>query len=54
MVWWVDPIIRYSIQIISCASAKNTLNNVIMELVRRLTNISRYSGVGGIQGLGQL
>ena len=41
-VWWVEPSIRYRIQIVSCASEK------IMELVHRLTNIPRFSEVGGI------
>ena len=48
----MEPIIRCRLQIVSCASAKITLNNGI--LVHRLTNIPRLSKVGRIQGLRQL
>ena len=37
--------IRYRIQIVSCASVKITLN----KLVNRLTNIPRFSGMNGIR-----
>ena len=37
----------------SCASAKITIDNYIMELVHGLTNIPRFTEVGGIQGLEQ-
>ena len=48
MVWWVEPTIRYRMQIVLCASAKFALNNGISN---RLTNILEVSG---IQGVGQL
>ena len=38
-VWWVEPIIRYRIQIVSCASAKFTLNNGISAQVNKYLKI---------------
>ena len=38
-VWWVEPTIRYRMQIVLCASAKIALNNGISN---RLTNIPRF------------
>ena len=52
-MWWVEPTIRYRIQIVSCASAKITLDNEI-NVYRRLKSIPSISEVGGIWGLGQL
>ena len=52
-MWWAEPTIRYRIKIVSCDSAKITLDNEI-NVYHRLKSIPTFSEVGGIWGLGQL